>query len=62
MSEGDWVIDTKKNIAVTLAAVLEIGIKTLYILETDESEFYISDDSNIIPYNKYYFDREEEKE
>lgn len=40
-SPGDWVIDTKRETAPTVFAVIE-GLETVYVLESDEGETKIS--------------------
>lgn len=52
---GQWVIDTKKQDAVEVVTILEGGTETVYVLKDDNSDFYITGESNLIPYDKYYF-------
>ena len=54
---GRWAIDTQRNEVVTICNILEDGYIDLYIVQTDEGEYYITDDNRLIPYDKYYFDR-----
>ena len=55
-SLGAWVIDTKREIASTVIAVIE-GLETVYVLESDDGSLYVSKESDLIEYDKYYFDR-----
>ena len=50
---GDWVIDTKRNTAPTVIAVIP-GSKSVYVLEY-EGDLYLETDENLIPYDKRYF-------
>lgn len=52
---GQWVIDTKKQDAVEVVTILEGGTETVYVLKDDNNDLYITGESNLIPYNKYYF-------
>lgn len=53
---GGWLIDTKKNIPVTLYNILENGVRDLYVVcDDDTKEYYITDEDNLIPYDKYYW-------
>lgn len=54
-SEGMTVIDTKKQEEAYIVKIIESSIKTLYILETNNNEYYITDEENIILYDKNYF-------
>lgn len=54
-----WVIDTKKEDAVTVVARLD-GIGELYVLKDDDGECYIADAERLIPYDKQWFDRKAE--
>lgn len=53
--EGVTVIDTKKQEEAYIVKIIESSIKTLYILETVDNEYYITDEENIILYDKDYF-------
>lgn len=56
---GEWLIDVKKNIVVTLYNVLENGVRDLYVVYDDDTEeYYITDEDHLIPYDKYYWERE----
>lgn len=55
-SIGEWVIDTKRETAPTVFAVIE-GLETAYVLEDDNGGLYIEKESALIVYDKYYFDR-----
>ena len=54
--EGQWVIDTRKEIAPTVVAHLESNVVTLYVLEDETGDYYITKEDNLIPYDKHYFD------
>lgn len=60
---GQWVIDTQKSIAGTIACVFPSNwdaIEQLYVVRNDDiPELYIQSEDNIIPYDKYYFDEKE---
>lgn len=54
---GVYAIDTKKKAMVEVLAKLD-GIEDLYVVEdSDIEECYIVKASNLIPYDKYWFDR-----
>lgn len=54
---GKWVIDTKREIAPTICAVIPETEPTIYILQdSDTGEYYIADESDLIEYDKYWFD------
>lgn len=55
-SLGEWVIDTKRETAPTVFAVIE-GLETVYVLEDDNGALYVEKESALIKYDKYYFDR-----
>lgn len=55
-SLGEWVIDTKREIVPTVIAVIE-GLETVYVLEDDTGGLYVAKESDLITYDKYYFDR-----
>ena len=55
-SIGEWVIDTKRETAPTVIAIIE-GYETVYVLESDDGSLYMSKESDLIEYDKYYFDR-----
>lgn len=56
---GSWLIDTKKSIPVTLCNIIEGGYCDLYVVcDDDTKEYYITDEDNLIPYDKYYWERE----
>ena len=55
---GETIIDTKTPRAATVMSIIPCGensITDVYVLETDD-ELYLSDDSHLIVYNKYYWD------
>lgn len=52
-----WVIDTKKKIAPTVKAILPNTFPTIYVLyDSETDEYYMTDEGNLIPYDKYWFD------
>lgn len=56
-SVDQWVIDTKKKITPTIKAILPETYPIIYVLyDSDAGEYYISDKSNLIEYDKYWFD------
>ena len=55
-ASGDWVIDTRKNIAPTVVAVINAP-ETVYVLEDHDDNLYLERESNLIEYDKYYFDK-----
>lgn len=62
---GDWVIDTKRNLAPMVACVLPFteAVQQLYVLVDDDGNHYITGEDSIMPYDKYYFySREKEEE
>ncbi len=57
------VIDTKRKDTATVKVVFQEAYPTVYILQDfDSDEYYITDESNLIKYDKYWFDRQEENE
>ena len=54
-SLGEWVIDTRRNLAPTVFAVIE-GVETVYVLEDDNGNLYVEKESALIKYDKYHFD------
>lgn len=51
---GEWAIDTKKKIAVEVCMVFSSACPVLYILhDNDHDDYYVSDENNLIPYDKY---------
>lgn len=55
-SIGNTVIDTKRSIAPTVVAVIE-GYEIIYVLENDDGDLYLCGESNLIEYNKYWFEK-----
>lgn len=52
-----WVIDTKRKTAPTVKAILPATYPTIYVLyDSDSDEYYMTDESHLIKYNKYWFD------
>ncbi len=56
--EGDWVIDTKRRSAPTVACVLPYGTRQLYVLQDGDGDYYIEDEDHLIPYDKHYLEGE----
>lgn len=62
---GRCAIDTKRRIAVDVCGVIPelYTYGTIYILKRwDNDEYYMEDESNLIEYDKYWFDKVEEVE
>lgn len=62
---GRWVIDTKRRIAADVCGVIPelYTDRTIYILKNyNTDEYYMEDESNLIEYDKYWFDKVEEVE
>lgn len=57
---GQWVIDTKKQDTVEVVTILEGGTETVYVLKDNNNDLYITGESNLISYDKYYFGEQEE--
>lgn len=57
---GQRVIDTKKKIAPEVSMVFPGAYPALYILRASE-EYYIADEDDLIEYDKYWFDDNQEK-
>lgn len=60
---GQSVIDVKKDIPCEIVAIIE-GVRTIYVL-ADWNEnanvdcwLVLDDENRIIPYDKYYWDKE----
>lgn len=56
---GQWVIDIRKQLIAGIVNIFEGGTKVTYLLETNDGDFYITEECSLIPYNKYYFDEVE---
>lgn len=55
----ETVIDTRSHDAVVVVAIIPKGensLMDLYVLRRDGGEYYISDDEDLIVYDKYYWD------
>lgn len=62
---GEWCIDTKSHRAVDVIAIIPTGhnsIIDLYVVEPSEGGYYILSESDLVVYDKYYWDELEEKE
>lgn len=62
---GETVIDTKTHEAVEIIAIIPAGhnsIINLYVVEPSEGGYYILNESDLVVYDKYYWDELEEKE
>lgn len=60
-SRGEMVIDTKRKVSATVVAVIE-GTEIVYVLEDNYDDLYMEKESNLIEYDKYYFDKKEPTE
>jgi hypothetical protein len=61
---GDWCIDTRAKQSVDIVAIIPAGhnsIIDLYIVEPSEGGYYILSETDLIEYNKYYWDAEDEE-
>ena len=61
---GETVIDTKTHEAVEVIAIIPTGhysIMDLYVVESSEGEYYIRGESDLVVYDKYYWDELEKK-
>lgn len=55
---SNWVIDTIKKDAVTVEKVFEdCHSGNIYLVSTDEGDCYLVKEDRLIPYNKYWFDK-----
>ena len=57
-SLGETIIDTRTHNAVTVVAIIPQGensITDVYVLNND-GDLYLSDDDNLVVYDKYYWD------
>jgi hypothetical protein len=60
---GDWCIDTKAKQSVDVIAIIPAGhnsLISLYIVEPSEGGYYILSESDLIEYDKHYWDTVEE--
>jgi hypothetical protein len=60
---GAWCIDTKAKQAVDVIAIIPAGHNSmidLYVVEPSEGGYYIIDETDLIEYDKYYWDTVEE--
>lgn len=55
---GEIVIDVHKRTTVTIVGKFPCGdaIENLYAVKTDYGKYYITGDSNLMEYDKHYFD------
>ena len=55
---GDTVIDTRTHNSAIVVSIIPQGqnsITDVYVLDVD-GKLYLSDDSNLVEYDKYYWD------
>ena len=55
---GETVIDTRTHNTVIVVSIIPQGehsLADIYVLD-DEGRFYLSDDTNLVVYDKYYWD------
>ena len=61
---GETIIDTRTHNAAVVVAIIPQGqnsITDVYVLD-DDGKLYLSDDTNLIVYDKYYWDGLEEED
>lgn len=52
-----WLIDTKNRRVVSICGTIADTYPTIYVLrDIDTDDVYLADDSNLIKYDKYWFD------
>jgi hypothetical protein len=59
---GNWCIDTKSHRAVDIIAIIPAGHNSmidLYVVEPSQGSYYILSETDLIEYNKYYWDEVE---
>lgn len=61
-SMGQWCIDTRRRTAPTVINCIPGDMGDVYILEDDDGSVYLAKEDDLIPYDKYYFDREKTDE
>lgn len=55
---GETIIDTRTHNAVTVVSVIPQGTNSIidvYVLD-DDGKLYLSDNTNLVVYDKYYWD------
>lgn len=57
--EGRWVIDTKRKESVTW--VTRINETSAILVITDDGDYYIANEENLILYDKYWFENNKEE-
>lgn len=58
-----WLIDTKTRRVVSLCGTVADTYPIVYVLQdVDTNDVYLADDSNLIKYDKYWFDDNPDKE
>lgn len=63
LSHCGWLIDTKTRRVVSLCGTVADTYPIVYILQdVDTNDVYLADDSNLIKYDKYWFDDHPDKE
>ena len=53
---GEDVIDVGRDVSSTILAIID-GYETVYVLDAGCGNVYLSKESNLIKYDKYYFER-----
>jgi hypothetical protein len=56
---GEWIIDTRSHATATVVSVIPQGQNSMadvYVLEKDDGELYLSTDTHLVCYDKYYWD------
>lgn len=57
LSHCGWLIDTKTRRVVSLCGTIADAYPIVYVLQdVDTNDVYLADDSNLIKYDKYWFD------
>ena len=60
---GAWCIDTRTHRAVDIIAIIPAGTNSmidLYVVEPSDGGFYILSETDLVEYNKHYWDAFEE--
>ena len=63
LSHCGWLIDTKTRRVVSLCGTVADTYPIVYVLQdVDTNDVYLAGDSNLIKYDKYWFDDHSDKE
>lgn len=63
ISHCGWLIDTKTRRVVSFCGTVADTYPIVYVLQdVDTNDVYLADDSNLIKYDKYWFDGHPDKE